>query len=272
MKNNCTYFVCSDIHSGYVQWIKALNDAGFDKNNENHKIIVCGDLFDRLSETVKVYQFAKEMVDNGKMIYVKGNHETLLRIAVEEILSGDAPSYYHFSNGTINTIAHFCDMSIYDFTTHLSNHTIKHIKKVMMPILKWIDEVAVDYMELENYIFVHSWIPTNIVYKDTSKMSHTRIKEYTYNPDWRNASKSEWEDSRWGNPFEMARQGLNQTGKIIVFGHFHTSYEWAKTIGCSEFYRDANFDPYYGDGFIGIDACVAHTCRCNVILIEDREV
>lgn len=27
-------FVCSDVHSAYTPWMKALNEAGFDENNE----------------------------------------------------------------------------------------------------------------------------------------------------------------------------------------------------------------------------------------------
>ena len=41
------YFVSSDIHGFYDEWMKALKDAGFDIANDNHKIIVCDDLFDR---------------------------------------------------------------------------------------------------------------------------------------------------------------------------------------------------------------------------------
>lgn len=30
------YFVCSDIHGFYDQWMKALNDQGFDINNPDN--------------------------------------------------------------------------------------------------------------------------------------------------------------------------------------------------------------------------------------------
>ena len=74
----------------------------------------------------------------------------------------------------------------------------------------------------------------------------------------------------WGNPFEMADMELNQTGKTIVFGHFHTSYQWSMHYEYNEFGEDARFDPYYGNDYIGLDACVAHTGRLNVIVIEDE--
>lgn len=42
------YFVASDIHSFYTPFIKELNKTGFDLNNEEHILIICGDLFDKV--------------------------------------------------------------------------------------------------------------------------------------------------------------------------------------------------------------------------------
>ena len=41
------FFVVSDIHGFYDIFIDALDKAGFDKNNEEHYLICCGDYFDR---------------------------------------------------------------------------------------------------------------------------------------------------------------------------------------------------------------------------------
>ena len=38
------YFVTSDLHSYYTEFIEALNKHQFDINNHNHILIVCGDL------------------------------------------------------------------------------------------------------------------------------------------------------------------------------------------------------------------------------------
>lgn len=46
------YFICSDVHGFYTEWMKALKEAGFDIENPNHKIIHCGDLLDRGEEAV----------------------------------------------------------------------------------------------------------------------------------------------------------------------------------------------------------------------------
>jgi hypothetical protein len=125
----------------------------------------------------------------------------------------------------------------------------------------------VNYFETKNYIFVHSWIP--VINKDGLPAHYTRNRRFEFNPDWRNASQKEWNDAMWGNPFDMAERGFIPD-KTVVFGHWHCSTGWAKQEGRSEFGDDAKFDPYYGDGFIAVDACTAHSKQCNVIVIEDE--
>ena len=51
------YFVSSDIHGFFNEWQNALKDKGFDLNNPEHKIILCGDLFDRGSQQKEIINF-----------------------------------------------------------------------------------------------------------------------------------------------------------------------------------------------------------------------
>lgn len=247
------FFVCSDIHSAYTPWMKALKGAGFDENNSDHKIIVCGDLFDRKEESQEVYRFAKDMLEKDRLIYIKGNHELLLVDCCER----GYPLSCDFSNGTAKTI--------YDLGYALD---FEDMCKYTLVKVRPLFEKMVNYFETKNYIFVHSWIPT---FKDEVLPAYfTRDTTYKFNPKWRNASQREWDDAMWGNPFDMAQKGLNQTGKVIIFGHWHASAGWAKAEGRSEFGDGAKFEPYYGDGFIAIDSCVARSGKCNVIVVEDE--
>ena len=41
------FFVISDVHGFYNEMREALDEAGFDPNNENHLLISCGDNWDR---------------------------------------------------------------------------------------------------------------------------------------------------------------------------------------------------------------------------------
>lgn len=241
------FFVTSDIHSGYTPFKKVLDEKGFDPNNENHWLIVCGDCFDRLGESVELLKFLMSL---ERKILVKGNHDILL----EELCMRGFPYSHDKSNGTIRTVQDISGKySVYDFADACD---------ITWNKLARYRELLVNYFETQNYIFVHSWIS-----------SHTEGKSnpiHSYREDWREATDKEWADAMWENPFKLAQQDLNKTGKTIVFGHFHTSYQWSRDGKCSEFGEDAMFDPYYGEKYIGIDACVAYTKKVNVIVIEDE--
>ena len=239
------FFVVSDIHGFYDEFIDALNKAGFDKNNKNHWLVSCGDEFDRGEKSVKVMNFLTNL---ERKILIRGNHMQLL----EELCMRGFPYSYDKSNGTVRTVQDISGKySAYDFA-EACDITFKKTARYR--------ELLVNYFETKNYIFVHSWIVVNKVGIDT----------YEYRQDWRNSSDEEWENAMWVNPYDMAKQDLNKTGKTIVFGHFHTSYQWAKDGKCSEFGEDAIFESYYGKNYIGIDSAVAYTNKINVIVLEDE--
>ena len=244
------FFVTSDIHSYYTQFISALKEAGFDENNENHYLVVCGDCFDRGPDATKVLKFLKSL---PRKVLIKGNHEQLLIDCCERGWFGQ----HDIHNGTASTVF---QLGYGDEFEDMCKYTLTKVKP-------FIGSMA-NCFETKNYIFVHSWIPA--INKDGLPAHYTRGRSYAFNPNWRSATQKEWDDAMWGNPFDMADRGLNQTGKTIVFGHWHCSTGWAQAEGRSEFGDDAKFEPYYGNGFISIDACTAHSQKCNVIVIEDE--
>lgn len=238
------FFVVSDIHSFYAPLKKALDDKGFDPNNEDHWLVVCGDAFDRGGESEEVLHF---LMSIERKILVKGNHDILL----EECCMREYAYSYDASNGTCRTIQ--------DLGGAVYRRGFAECCCITWDRLARYRELLVNYFETQNYIFVHSWIPV-------SKNDYVP----SYNVDWRKANQNEWDDAMWGNPFAFAEYGFNKTGKTITFGHWHCSTGWAKAEGRSEFSQDAKFEPYYGDSFIAIDACTAHTGEVNVIVIEDE--
>ena len=120
----------------------------------------------------------------------------------------------------------------------------------------------------QNYIFVHSWIPT--ITHGSNKPWHTLDKYYEYKEDWRKATKTEWEEAMWGNPFFKAQDGMNRTGKTIVFGHWHCSTGHRMLGNCRYEFEDAIWEPCYFKNTIGIDRCTAHTGEVNVLVLEDE--
>lgn len=225
------FFVISDVHGYYDEMIEALNEAGFDPQNENHWLITCGDHFDRGSQPLRVMSYLYSL---PRKILVKGNHEELLM----ECVHRQYPMSHDWHNGTAQTIVDLAPRA------QTFEEACKHTKVLVKDFLAEM----VDYAELKNHIFVHSSIPCG--------------------HDWRHSSAQSWSDARWVNPYQWAHKGL-LPDKILVFGHYHTSWAHHHYEGKPEWGEDADFSIYRGDGYIAIDACCAYSGKINCLVIED---
>ena len=233
-------FCTSDIHSFFTPFKKALDEAGFDPNNEEHYLIVCGDCFDRGEESVKLLHYLMSL---ERKIIIKGNHDILF----DDLCMREFPYSHDFSNGTAKAVYDLGGSPSFDEGCRNAwNKTAAYRASL------------VNYFETKNYIFCHSWIP----------LAYSNMRKH-YDPEWRAAGQSAWDQAMWGNPFELAAQELNQTGKTIIFGHWHTSWPRHHWEGKPEFTEGADFSPYFGEDIIGLDACTAHTGKVNVLVLED---
>lgn len=250
------YFVTSDVHSYFNELITALNDAGFDINNPEHILCICGDLFDRGPDPVKLFEFVKDLNTQKRLIYIRGNHEDLLKQCVDEICTGRVPGRHHFSNGTVETICRFCgenEWVIYDPSKRDS------ICETMKPILDFIDRTCIDYAEIDNYILVHGWIPS-----------------YIHLKDFRDASKDDWCQARWLNGMDMWLNPANRLkGKTIICGHWHCSWGWSHIRWERKEFPQKNrkdwirsFEPFIDEGIIAIDACCHYSNKLNVVKVN----
>lgn len=259
------YFVTSDVHSFYSPLKEELDNQGFDINNKRHKLIVCGDLFDRGEETLEVYNFIKSIPKNRRIL-IRGNHEYLLK----ECLEKKFPSDYDYHNGTVKTICAFANVEYNELIFLPFEKEEKKLRRwkqitskpIFKKLIKWVFDSNewVDYYEYKNYIFVHSFIPLNSI----EKMSGFS-KEY--NPNWRIASREDFEAASWGCPFIQFAEGyFNEeikNNKILVCGHWH----------CKDFHRyfegvEDNWDIYKGKNLIALDKCTVLTKKTNVLVIE----
>ncbi len=250
------YFVSADIHGFYDEWINALNEKQFDINNPDHKIIVCGDLFDRGKQAKQLQSFILELLAKDKVILIKGNHEDLALELVENYADYmfDIKNTHHYYNGTFQTMCDLTGMGFYEATTcllefkRLSRNT-EYFKRII-PFMK-------DYYETENYVFVHSWVP---VKNDTCE----------FDDNWRNADEKGWRGARWAKPVLMYRLGLTVPNKTLVFGHWHCSDFWAhldyKKYGSE---KNACYEPFITENIIALDACTVVSKKVNVVVIED---
>lgn len=89
-------FAVSDVH-GFTSILRRnLNEVGFELNNPNHLLVLCGDLFDRGTEAKDMLKFIHE-IDNKIMI--KGNHEDLM----QDMITREYPLSHDIHNGTYDT-------------------------------------------------------------------------------------------------------------------------------------------------------------------------
>ena len=101
------YYVISDVHSFYSKTMRALSEKGFFEDKSPHKLIVCGDLFDRGSESVKMQNFICELLKNDDVILVRGNHEDLILDLIrdaKQLFGYGIEHTHHWSNGTVKTV------------------------------------------------------------------------------------------------------------------------------------------------------------------------
>lgn len=238
------YFVSSDIHGFYDEWITALNEKGFDIKNPNHKIIICGDLFDRGKKPKEIINFI--LLNQDKFILIKGNHEELM----ENMILRNEPVYVDFHNGTVDTILSlYPNWQILEFDLYkISRRT--GLEDVLL--------LCKDYYETDNYIFVHGWIPIN-------------ESTFTYDKNWRKASREKWNKARWLNPLDMYKNKIFEPNKKIVCGHYRCSAFW-HFINPQKFDSlggKARFSPFIDENIVALDAFTFESKKVNVVVIED---
>lgn len=227
-------FVVSDVHGFYTEMKRALDEAGFDPQNENHWLISCGDNFDRGPDNEKVLEYLWSL---PRTVLVRGNHEDLL----EECCKREVAFLHDHHNGTYDTIHELG-----------GNDSVfaECCRRTTARIGLFLDSM-VDYFETKNYVFAHGYLPIR--------------------KDWRNASDYEWGRARWLNGMSEVTRKSRRIDKCVVVGHWHTSWGRSMSEGKSEFGEGADFSPYYhGDYLIAIDACTAYSRRVNCLVLEDE--
>lgn len=223
----------------------ALDEAGFDPNDENSWLISLGDEMDRGPDPEKVINYLMSL---PRAIFVKGNHTTLM----EQLINRGYPCSHDLHNGTMQSVMSLAPNA----KTQLEAFAVAYEKT------KPFFDREIDYLELKEHIFVHSFIPLKSL--DGLPKYYTRKRKFEFDPDWRHAHASEWEEARWGNPFQLAKDGF-LPDKTLVFGHWGVYDQRPR-----DYEGEDLFDIIYGDGYIGIDATTALSGQVNVLVLEDE--
>ena len=259
-------FCCSDLHSFFTPFKKELDKKGFEANNPEHLLVVCGDVFDRGPESKEMYEYLNTLTN---VVLVKGNHENLMEAVWER---GYCQSHDQ-SNGTLRTINDLFG----EWVEYETFDAIKMSQEVLEPFFAKF----VNYFETKHYIFVHGWIPCE-KWEHPDKPWYQQNRKFEYDPNWRNCNDVEWDGARWING--IAAGYINKViepGKTIVCGHWHCSYgHYFKAlkkalkkdtdIVVNEFGSGAIWRPFKAKGIMAIDRCTAHTGEVNVVVLEDE--
>ena len=266
MKN---YFVTSDVHSFFRIFHEELLRQGFEIDNPDHILIVCGDLFDRGPETLALYNFVRSLPED-RFIYVRGNHEDLLKEFFVEFLTGERIENFHYTNGTVSTVCHFCDISLYDVISP-SIEIRKKVNEKLRPVLEWIEKKSIDFYKLGQYLFVHGYVPTDGEGKVLKGWDITEGEKYDKDIRYK------WMNARWLNGMEEWNKGAVIPSTTIVCGHWHCSWGWdylrhkydefPKNPDDKDFAK--SFQPFIDKGIMAIDACTAYSRQCNILRFEE---
>lgn len=251
-------FAVSDIHGHYHITIDALKRAGYDENNKNHLLIVCGDIFDRGCESLKVFKWLLPLTKSGKAVVLRGNHDYFLM----DFLKGSDDPFNFVNNGLNHTLDSFIGVDN-DFNKYIEANnlysTLASYRKwaddrrnlildYHRELLPWLESFP-DYYETKNYIFTHGSIDTN-------------------SEDWREPKKT-WYDCHWDDGSFFNKTILN-TDKTVVVGHFgagHLRDIYNIKDGASSRYDILKRD----DGrVIAIDTTTILSKRVNVLVIDEE--
>lgn len=256
------YYVTSDVHGFFSEMKTALEENGYFEDTEPHKLIICGDLFDRGSEAVALQEFILDLLTKDEVILIQGNHEDLALDLLNEWHLKSYKQHHHHVNMTINTVYQLTDTNMEDLYFNPEEMGRRFLKS---PYIQTIIPAMLDYYETDHYIFTHGWIPCI-----KNNIRGVNEKKFTAIDDWRNADEEMWDRARWINGMEAHHDGVKEAGKTIVCGHWHCSFGhsiYEKKGG--EFDKNPDFTPYYAEGIIAIDGCTSYSGKVNCIVIED---
>ena len=255
------YYVVADVHGFFDAFQTALAEQGFFSDPEPHKLIVCGDLFDRGPQALQVQEFLLDLLARDEVILIRGNHEDLALDLLNRWPYGSYWQPHHHSNGTVDTV-----LQLTQSTREALYRTPDSVCRAFLysPYIQTLIPAMLDYYETAHYIFVHGWLPAPAAFPGPQEGASI------LRSDWRAADAKAWQSARWRNGMEAAHSGATEPGKTIVCGHWHCSFGHAHYEGKGgEFDHDPDFTPYYGPGIIALDACTARSGRVNCIVLDD---
>ena len=235
------YFCVSDIHGHFDVLFDCLLEARWNTEDDNHHLIVIGDMTDRGPQNKEVLEFVAELVTNKKATLIMGNHDIFLR----NFFVGDfSRTVFDIErNGHGFTLSQLLDKEITVDTDFKDESLVMNKKYPQIRNLLSSDRY---YLELGNYILVHGGIDGSL-----DNWREDTIRNFT-----------------WHKQSEL--KGVK--GKTIVCGHkqnitIREPKDYKKYLKEPALYLD-KFDILHRDGVIHIDGSVCDTKKINVLVLD----
>lgn len=159
------YYVTADVHGYFTELKTALTNRGFFEDTQPHKLIICGDLFDRGGEALQIQEFLLDLMDKDQLILIRGNHEDLAMDLLNSWDYGSCLKRFNYTNRTIDTVCQLTGIGLGQLI--LSPERAKNAFS-QTPYIQTLIPNMVDYFETESYIFTHGWIPCWCIKNDSS--------------------------------------------------------------------------------------------------------
>lgn len=222
-------FVVGDVHGQFTMLEELLENWQPDEEC----LLFVGDLADRGENSKAVFERVHQLMEEEEAIVVKGNHDEMLELFLENP-NEHLPLYY--MNGGESTVNSLLGRSTSRENYQENVEEIKAKYPWLFPMLKSLPL----YYEWEDYLFVHAGV---------------------------NLRKEDWRDSS-GHDFVWIREGFydqtNHTNKTIIFGHSVTSTLHGDM---------SNFDIWEsGDGLIGIDGGAVYGGKMHGLVLSKEAI
>lgn len=291
--NALKYFVCPNVYCAYDLWIDTLKKSGFQFNNPNHIIVVCGNFWGQIrvktvdkplhrknstplykSKPMKCINFAQKMYEQNRFIYIRGEQEYLWFESIEALKTRNLKSFSKFRfSGFVTNITmldiikylNFKDLIKNVYRTYYSKHPDQFyyyelptpnkeddfyysswydfVKEIVSPIVDWIEQVSVNYFEINNLIFTSSGLPWEYNSKD-----HT----YKAYKNWNTLSDKYWGTTNYYDISDLIEVvycnhvldncDFNPTDKILYIGDLDTKVlRSTKSEHCKTFLEQSWF-------------------------------
>lgn len=120
------YAIIGDVHSSFNELQELITKIHEKDGNEDRKIIFVGDLFDRGSDPIKLFDW----IVKTNPISVRGNHDNKLL----KFLNGGKVTQSHGLKGTIEALATYCECSVEALQTEPTPEKLKPFKEWLIKL------------------------------------------------------------------------------------------------------------------------------------------